>query len=69
MNFLMTHAVGTLAGVRDAGTAFDDCAKNLFAGKYDQVSALVVYFEKLPSIMTVGGFLSQFDRWRLPFPV
>lgn len=61
LEFLMAHAAGTLAGVGDVGTAFDECAKNLFAAKYDEVSALVVHFKKLPSIMTVGGFLAQFD--------
>jgi hypothetical protein len=61
IEFLMTHAAGTLAGIGDVGTAFDGCSTTLFAGKYDQVSALVVHFKKLPSIMTVGGFLAQFD--------
>jgi hypothetical protein len=61
IEFLMGHGAGTLAGIGDVGTAFDECATNLFAAKYDQVSALVVYFKKLPSIMTVGGFLAQFD--------
>lgn len=61
MEFLKTHAVGALAGVRDVGTAFEACSTNLFGQKYDQVSALVIHFQKLPSIMTVGGFLAQFD--------
>jgi hypothetical protein len=61
LEFLRAHAAGTLAGVGDVGTAFDECATNLFAAKYDEVSALVVHFKKLPSIMTVGGFLAQFD--------
>lgn len=61
IEFLMTHAAGTLAGIGDVGTAFDECATNLFAGKYNQVSALAVHFKTLPSIMTVGGFLAQFD--------
>ncbi|WP_369721926.1 hypothetical protein AB8Z38_34055 [Bradyrhizobium sp. LLZ17] len=69
IDFLMAHAVGTLAGVRDAGTAFETCATNLFAEKHDQVSALVVHFKKLPSIMTVGGFLAQFDYEGKPLQV
>jgi hypothetical protein len=36
-------------------------AAPLFAGKFDDVSALVVHFKKLPSVMTVGAFLPQYD--------
>ncbi|MCP3446183.1 hypothetical protein [Bradyrhizobium sp. CCGUVB14] len=61
IEFLKAQAIGTLAGVRDIGTAFDACATNLFGQKYDQVSALVVHFKKLPSVMTVGSFLPQYD--------
>ena len=59
--FLTASAAGNLLGIRDVGTAFDRCANNLFAKKYDDISALVVHFKKLPSVMTVGSFLPQYD--------
>jgi hypothetical protein len=58
---LEATAAGELAAIRDIGTAFDRCSKNLFAAKYDDVSALIVHFKQLPSVMTVGGFLPQYD--------
>jgi hypothetical protein len=61
IEFLKATAAGQLIGIRDIGTAFDRCAKNLFDAKYDDVSALVVHFKKLPSVMTVGSFLPQHD--------
>ena len=61
VKFLKASAAGTLLGIRDIGTAFERCAKNLFDSKYDDVSALVVHFRKSPSVMTVGGFLPQCD--------
>ena len=58
---LRAVAAGELLGLRDVGTAFERCATNLFASKYDDVSALVVHFKKPPSVMTVGSFLPQYD--------
>jgi hypothetical protein len=34
---------------------------DLFEQRYDQVSALVVHFKKLPSVMTVGAFIPLYD--------
>jgi hypothetical protein len=61
IKLLKVVAAGQLPVIRDVGTAFERCAKNLFASKYDDVTALVVHFKKLPSVMTVGSFLPQYD--------
>jgi hypothetical protein len=51
MGILKAAAVGEQLAIRDVGSAFMRVATDLFAQKYDQVSALVVYFKKLPSVM------------------
>ena len=56
IEFLKATAAREQLGICDIGTAFVRCATDLFAAKYDGVSALVVHFKKLPSVMTVGGF-------------
>jgi hypothetical protein len=61
MDILKATAVGHQLGIRDVGSAFNRIATDLFAQKYDQVSALVVHFKNLPSVMTVGGFIPLFD--------
>jgi hypothetical protein len=61
ITFLTATAAGEQLGIRDIGTAFVRCATDLFAAKYDQVSALVVHFKKPPSVMTVGGFIPLYD--------
>lgn len=61
MDILKATAVGQQLGIRDIGSAFMRSATDLFAQKYDQVSALIVHFKKLPSVMTVGAFIPLFD--------
>lgn len=61
MDILKTMAVGEQLGIRDIGSAFMRSANDLFEYKYDQVSALVVHFKKLPSVMTVGAFIPLYD--------
>ena len=61
MDVLKATAVGQQLGIRDVGSIFMHVATDLFEQKYDQVSALVVHFKKLPSVMTVGGFIPLFD--------
>lgn len=58
---LNATALGQLLGIRDMGSIFMRVYTDLFEQKYDQVSALVVHFKKLPSVMTVGGFIPLFD--------
>ena len=52
---------GTKLGLRDARLALDDCEAILKSHDYDRLSACVVKFKILPSIMTVGGFFPEFD--------
>jgi hypothetical protein len=61
IEYLKASAIQELLAIRDIGTSFDRCSKNLFAANYDDVSALVVHFKKLPSVMTAGSFLPQYD--------
>jgi hypothetical protein len=61
MDILKATAAGQQLGIRDIGSAFTRVAADLFAQKYDQVSALVVHFKKLPSVMTVGAFIPLYD--------
>jgi hypothetical protein len=61
MTLLLSYARGEELALRDSGAAFALCEKNLFGEIYDGVSALVVHFKKMPSIMTVGGFLPECD--------
>ena len=61
MDILKAAAVGQQLGIRDVGSVFMRVGTDLFGQKYDQVSALVVHFKKLPSVMTVGGFIPLFD--------
>jgi hypothetical protein len=61
VEFLGNYAYGEGFGIRDSGAEFALCEKELFGGTYEGVSALVVHFKKMPSIMTVGGLLPEFD--------
>jgi hypothetical protein len=61
MDILKAMALGQQLGIRDIGSAFMRSANDLFEQKYDQVSALVVHFKKLPSVMTVGAFIPLYD--------
>ena len=58
---LRSYAYGEDLSLRDIGAAFALCEKELFNETYDGVSALIVYFKKMPSVMTVGGFLPECD--------
>jgi hypothetical protein len=58
---LQGAASGELLGIQDLGVVFDRRAEDIAARNYDNVSALVVYFKKAPSIMTAGCFLPEYD--------
>jgi hypothetical protein len=63
IELLSDVASGTLLGIRDVGAAFELCEKELFGDKHESVSALIVHFKKMPTIMTVGGFLPECDYY------
>ena len=61
MTLLLSYAYGEDLALRDAGVEFALCEKELFNQTYDGVSALIVHFKKMPSLMPVGGFLPECD--------
>jgi hypothetical protein len=52
---------GQELGLRDAKVAFEESTEILERESYDCLSALIINFNFLPSVMTVGGFLPEFD--------
>lgn len=58
----MMHSLnyGQQLGMMDAGAAFQRAEKEL-ESHANGLSALVVYFRLMPTVMTVGGFLPEFD--------
>jgi hypothetical protein len=61
LEFLEAFQTGTMLGLRDMSRIFPKTEALVMNEEYDQVSALVVRFGKMPSIMTVGGFAPEFD--------
>lgn len=55
------YGEGEKIAIRDGRAALDDCASVLNRHEYDRLSALVVRFKQMPSIMCVGGFYPEFD--------
>jgi hypothetical protein len=53
-------AFGEALGIRDCGSAFGRAEKNLFEQNFGAVSALVVHFKRMPTVLTVAGFLPQY---------
>jgi hypothetical protein len=52
---------GEQIAIRDGRAALDDCVGVLSRNAYDSLSAMVIRFRRLPSVMTVGGFYPEFD--------
>jgi hypothetical protein len=61
VKFAESHLAGTILGIRDIAATFGRCDEAISTYDYARVSALVLRFTKIPSIMTVGGFAPQFD--------
>jgi hypothetical protein len=60
MSMLESLHFGQHLGIMDAFSAFQHAEKALESDK-DLVSALVIYFRSMPTVMTVGAFLPEFD--------
>ena len=52
---------GQQLGLIDAGKTIARCEQAIFGEKYDNLGALLIQFDKLPSIMAVGAYNPQFD--------
>jgi hypothetical protein len=55
------YVTGSELGLRDITKSFKECEEGVYGSSYDKFSALVVLFEKVPTIMTVGGFAPEFS--------
>jgi hypothetical protein len=51
---------GETLGVRDCGSAFGRAERNLFEQDFAAISALVVHFKRMPTVLAVAGFLPQY---------
>ena len=51
---------GNKLGMRDGQIAFHECQRILEQHDYGALSAMVVRFRRMPTIMTVGGFYPEF---------
>jgi hypothetical protein len=59
--FLRAFEHGNELGLRDMARTFAMCETILANQDYERVSGVVVRFNKMPTIMTVGGFSPEFD--------
>jgi hypothetical protein len=53
--------VGQQLGLIDSGKNIARCERAIFGEQYDELGALVIQFNRLPSIMTVGAYNPLFD--------
>jgi hypothetical protein len=53
--------VGHMIGMADIGETFKFCEQAVFTPAYDETSGLVIKFKRNPTIMTVGGFIPEYD--------
>jgi hypothetical protein len=58
---LQEAAYGQCLGIQDVGIAFDRCSAALAAKRFDEICGLVVYFKRMPSVMTAGSFTPQYS--------
>lgn len=61
LQFLKSMAFGQQLGMRDIGAAFAQAELDAFSQSPTLTSALIIRFRRMPTIMTVGGFLPEFD--------
>jgi hypothetical protein len=52
---------GTKLGIVDIGKTFKSCENIVYNKNYSDMSALIVKFDRPPSIMSVGAFSPEFD--------
>ena len=50
-----------MLGMRDIGTTLSHCERAVFSDAFEEVSGLVIRFERKPTVMTVGGFTPEYD--------
>lgn len=60
LQYLDAFNEGQKLGMRDGRLAFAECQRILKEDDYGALSALVIRFRRMPTIMTVGGFYPEF---------
>jgi len=66
LQFLESMAFGQQLGIRDIGGAFAQIENDALSEQPSSTSGLVIHFKRMPSVMTVGGFLPEFDYQGTP---
>lgn len=61
IEFVKTAPTGQMMGLRDIGVTFEVCEEAVFTPAYDNTSGLIIRFKRKPTIMTVGGFIPEYD--------
>ncbi|NOJ39079.1 hypothetical protein [Bradyrhizobium australiense] len=52
---------GSKLGLLDIGRTFSDCERSIFSVSHDDVSSLIIQFQRPPGVMSVGGFGPEYD--------
>jgi hypothetical protein len=60
LEYLEAFNEGQKLGMRDGRAAFAECQRILKENDFGALSALIVRFHRMPTIMTVGGFYPEF---------
>jgi hypothetical protein len=61
IEFLNLYSSGETLAIKDLGASFKRCEEAVNLDPAHQLSSLVLYFNEMPSVMTVGGFIPEFD--------
>jgi hypothetical protein len=59
--FAKAYELGSELGLRDMTRTFSKCESLLAKNEYGRINGLVLWFNKMPTIMTVGGLSPEFD--------
>jgi len=59
--FAKAYELGSELGLRDMTRTFSNCESILVNREYERINGLILRFNKIPTVMTVGGFSPEFD--------
>jgi hypothetical protein len=59
--FLKVFSFGETLAIKDLAESFKRCEEAINLDPAHQLSSLILHFREMPSIMTVGGFIPEFD--------
>jgi hypothetical protein len=61
IEFLEDFSLGEMLAIKDLGESFKRCEEAINLDPAHQISSLILHFKEMPSVMTVGGFIPEFD--------